>query len=264
MNSGKTDIELVDNWSYDKIDKQKFFEAAQNATGADLAKLMTQELSELRTASSEVKLVGTGSFLDVEDLKEKYKAKPARLEAILKNARKIWDDVSECYLIEDMAYQSVTTAGESTTRTAKRTCETEEKVKKAKVAKVKTEEENVPKDGETEDKPLGVSQLKWVEKQLTTLATNLEKIKAVEEEFGPADKRAPFVEHLPLYVLTSMTATSLEVDAFREMLLLVKEANKAAGFKNIQATAKELAANFKERHRRAVLQIAEAKVVSGE
>ena len=65
----------------------------------------------------EVKMVGTGVFMDEEDLTEKYKGKPKRLAAILKNTDTYYDDRGEVLLYEDMTYQSSKVESSSIKRT---------------------------------------------------------------------------------------------------------------------------------------------------
>ena len=75
------------SWVCDcSIDKQDFYEKANELFGTDLNKFMTESLTEQNVKSKEWKLVGTGRLLDEADIKEKYKNKPKRLAAILEHA----------------------------------------------------------------------------------------------------------------------------------------------------------------------------------
>jgi len=141
--------DLKAKWDIKDVDKTAFFEQAQATFGGDLAKLMTSAIEETKVAKVEVELVGNGHFIDDYDLEEKYKNKPARLAAIKKNGRKVFDSVSECWLTEDMEYKSSTSASQTHTKGIKRTGEVEERVKKAKAPKVQKEiADGVQQDGD--------------------------------------------------------------------------------------------------------------------
>ena len=104
------DGKLKGVWKLQDIDKTRFYQRAQGMYGDELTKLMYAEMEEATSLKTEVTLVGNGDFLDKEDLEDKYKKKPQRLAAILKNARQIYDEVSETWLIEDMSYASSSSA----------------------------------------------------------------------------------------------------------------------------------------------------------
>ena len=54
-------------------------------------------------------MTGTGEFIDVEDLNNKYKDTPQRLEAIKQNARTMQCPTSGVQLFEDVKWVSKTT-----------------------------------------------------------------------------------------------------------------------------------------------------------
>lgn len=58
--------------------------------GNDLKKLIEERLKVTTTENLEVKLVGTRTFLDEQDLSKKYKDKPKRLEDVLKNGKRFF------------------------------------------------------------------------------------------------------------------------------------------------------------------------------
>ena len=50
---------------------------------------------------------GTGTYIDLVDLERTYKDKPEQLEALKKNARRIYDSVREVELYEILEYSSL-------------------------------------------------------------------------------------------------------------------------------------------------------------
>ena len=65
------------------IDREEFTKQAAGKLPKDIAKMMEFRIEETFTEESTLEMVGTGDFLDEEDMRDKYKGKPKRLEAIL-------------------------------------------------------------------------------------------------------------------------------------------------------------------------------------
>eukprot|EP00959_Pyramimonas_sp_CCMP1952_P132026 2760453-Pyramimonas_sp.AAC.1 len=93
------------------------------------------EIEEKSESFTEVELQGTGSFLDEEDMRDKYKNKPKRLQGILDRARRFTDPISGVELIEDMEYKSLSRTGQGDTSSVKRTANSEEQYKPPKKKK---------------------------------------------------------------------------------------------------------------------------------
>ena len=49
--------------------------------------------------------VWTGGFFDIETLKETYKGRECQLEAILRNARKMWHPNRQTWVYQDMNFK---------------------------------------------------------------------------------------------------------------------------------------------------------------
>merc|ERR1712139_269881 len=101
--------------------------------------------------------------------------------------------VSQIELIEDMEYRTSVSQKETRSKQVKRTCSTEEKVKKTKVAKVKEDAPAVPAGGGVM-KPLTGPQKEAMTKNLKELNTWKGKL---EDTQKPIDaKTEPWVEFL--------------------------------------------------------------------
>ena len=66
------------------VNKSAFIQLAEGKFGNDLQKLMEGHLVEQLTVSQELKLVGTGEWLDIIELREKLKHNPARCAAVVR------------------------------------------------------------------------------------------------------------------------------------------------------------------------------------
>ena len=81
----KGDEELEEKWS-DLKDKGKILAKAGDLYGDTLFKVLRTSLEEESCTKSELSFKGTGQFMDEDDIRDKYKNKPRRLEAVLKFA----------------------------------------------------------------------------------------------------------------------------------------------------------------------------------
>ena len=77
--------ELKLDWQ--KVDKVKFNQLAADVYGDALSKLIHDQIEEITSHRHDISFVGTGEFMDEEDLNTKYTHKQARLAAIKKNRR---------------------------------------------------------------------------------------------------------------------------------------------------------------------------------
>ena len=138
--------------------KKKFYEENRDKFGQDLkiaiASIVKQSTEHVQCAS----LVGNGTFLDEADMRDKYKAKPGRADAIIANTRNFVCPIAKVTLYEDMQYLS---KREETTKR----CHTEESIMSQeatikppkKPRTIKAVQENPT--GEPEPKPLSESQM---------------------------------------------------------------------------------------------------------
>ena len=242
-----------------KIDKQQFMADAREVMPKDLAKLVDQYLEELFLAEDEVAMVGTGEFLDEDDLKEKYAKKPQRLAAILKNAKRMWCNISECELIEDMKYQSKESSIRKRITMSGIKTEAQEKVKRVKVQK-ETPAEPASVDGEAKLQDISPAQLtkisKWIEQ--------VDKIVKELAGFVKTIEGAKWAEHLPQYVKLKLEAVIVSALASRATLANLTNTKKtAAKISTIAKTIKDLQAEAKEAKRKYLLQMNEAKLAAG-
>ena len=68
---------------------QAFFQNNAHLHKEELKTAMRVAIERQVASGTEVELVGTGDFLDEEDMQAKYKAKQGRADTILKNTQKI-------------------------------------------------------------------------------------------------------------------------------------------------------------------------------
>ena len=101
-----------------------------------LSTALTAAIKDVVTVSEETGFKGAGTYMDEEDLKEKYKAKPGRAETIMKNANKYYCDNAECQMYEDLGYTSTNMTGTKRDVTSTTEMEQESKIKGKKKAKV--------------------------------------------------------------------------------------------------------------------------------
>ena len=110
--------------------------------GPALTKLIETTYTEGSTEMHEVKMVGTGEYLDEDDLKERYKNKPLRFAAIMKNANRFYCKVSEAMLFEDMKSASMETKGVKRTFERTASASNEETIKKVTAKREKRTKRN--------------------------------------------------------------------------------------------------------------------------
>ena len=212
--------ELFGKWDASKLDnKIEFYNAAKELYGDKLLNFMECSITEETTETDKVQLVGTGEYLDQTDLAERYKAKPERLEALLRNAKRFTCQIAETEMIEDMTYVSSTTRAREHRKTTKRQINVTEKIKAKKLKVVKAETENVDPSSAT---PLSEAQGKQANNMIETFSTNLKKF---DEAFGPiiaTDAVPAWVAFLPPYLVPRSKAVRVNVQSFLQELAMAK------------------------------------------
>ena len=236
------DSEYVNKWRSamsNPIDKTEFYATAQTTFGPDLEKLMKHTVTETVSDETQVEFKGTGNFMDLVELTEKYKTRPKRLEAIKKNARQISCPVYETTLFEDMLYVSTSTDTQKRSLVHEREGSVQEKVKRARVPK--PEGEGVKKNTEPTIELDGPG-IEIVNKMKEKLQTHIQKIgnmiTAIE-----AEGSKEWSDLLPSYLLRGMKATQTEIqstDTMFDMAISNARANmkelKSILFKNTTDT----------------------------
>ena len=241
-----------------KIDRATFNSSAKNLMGDDLTKLITETLEVVTKEENEVTLVGTGDYLDEADLKDKYKDKPERCRAILKNTRKFKCPISETVLYEDMHYHSLNRQTSISTVTKKRAAVTEHKVKKAAKPKAAASASEAPQQAaERNAVTLSAKELETIDKfseKLTKAQNDLNNVITIAD--APENKE--FMNLVPSYVVQSIKALQLKVEESEVQFHAAKQ-DGVADFKTIKAAWIKTSLDVKEGKRRATLQIEEAK-----
>ena len=108
-----------------EADKRQFYIEAQDLSGNALHLKMQEAISQRVTKKSSVKFVGTGEWLDEQDLEEKYAKKPDQLANIKHNTRTMVCPIRRVKLFEDVKFTSETVDEE---------CRTEERKRKIEMA----------------------------------------------------------------------------------------------------------------------------------
>ena len=166
--------------------------------------------------------MGTGQFLDKPDLELKYGTKPQRLEAILKNAKTYYCEISETFFYEDMGYKSVRTDRVKAARKMETNVVAKEsKLRPPKRPKTDEPKENASVDGlpcaptnkaappKPEPKPLTPAQ----EAAITKKITDLEKFKGIfDEKTKGLSSKEDWVKYVPSYVHDKSEVARTQVD----------------------------------------------------
>ena len=245
------------------IGKEDVVAKCRDMYGDDLVATLRHTYTVSVESEKRVKMVGTGSYLDLEDLTDKYTSKPSRLQAILKNTHKFWDDVSEVYLYEDMAYQSTMTE-EVSSRMTKETIMDDinaEKIKpprakKPKLAKIVNSDDTLLEET-PKRKPL-------TEKQKAVIAKMILDLNKMGENIGEALKplQAPdaseWRDYVPAYVANKTTVALATKDALIASLQIAIE-NEDGCMKELIKSVADCKIILKEGVRMATLQIQEAQ-----
>ena len=239
-----------------KACKNKFYADSHTLMGDDLAAAITESVSKLESEAMVIRQQGTGTYIDEEDLRTKYAKKPKQLEAILKNANTIHDEIRDCILYEDIQFVVMSREERRSEITKKRIIEQERVKKKAKTAKVK-----VAAKAKTDDtpKPFTESQKKTLDRMINTTTVMLAKI---EESIWlvESDGLADYVNKVVLQKVQAFRFSLREVLAEMDV---AKEAG-AGDIHGIKTKSNTVQEQGKEFNRRLSVQIHEAKLLKGE
>jgi hypothetical protein len=224
-------------------------------------KLIYDAIEEVTSSRFDVTFEGTGEFMDEEDMRAKYAAKPKRLDAILRNAKRIWDSTGEVELLEDMKYTSAKKATESHETKRKRSIDTEEKPKKQRQPKVKVEKKD---DGEAAGEVADVKTLS--EKQVAQIKAWKEQIELLQKTFEPITEQLSgtddWLKHLPAWVTQKVQATQLHVGENMALMEVAIDSGKLSGeLKKMKDDVTKIKNEIKDVVRRTQLQIDEAQKV---
>ena len=202
---------------------------------------------------TDFELVGSGTFIDEDDLTEKYKTKPQQLAAILKNARKIEDPIRECTLYKEMTYVAKTSNKEKFKESSLRSIIQERESKKAKKAKPWPP---ILDSGEADLKLLTGAQTKMIDGLQKWADTARQKI---QDQLGEIDTKS-LGEIVSQPIVTRAKAFCCKLAEFKAELDQAVESG-TADMKDIKAKNTDLKAMSKEQFRRLTVQVAEATAV---
>ena len=248
--------------SNDSVARATFYQKAAGCTKAELVKLIEETVNEMMIETTEASLVGTGEYLDEEDLREKYKSKPPqRLEAILANAKRFTCPVSKVELFEDMKYRSEESHSKKHITEHRLSATTEDRIKKKKTegegTNGKTKKVKVEAGAEVGPTPLTEKEKESLTKWDAVLDTN---VAALEEITSKMEENAEgWSKFLPAHVRTSVTAAKLQLEGVKAEHAMILESGQTTSFDQKSRAYKDMILEYKEVSRVAKLQISEAK-----
>ena len=239
------------------VDRDEFLAKAKGKLPKDIAKAVCSYVEETTTNECSVQMVGTGVFLDEEDLDNKYKAKPKRLAAIKRNAERVWCPTGEVELFEGMTYVSTEKNLRKRTVTEGHRCEGEAKLKKAKVERPKPVKAETTATGVDPPEPKDITepQKKKAEKWVIIYEKELSALKLTLEECDKADWK----EYIPAYVLRKSQASIAKLDAHHIAVQNVIHEGRSVDFKKNEADHKDISNEIKAAKRALGVHIDEAK-----
>ena len=242
---------------------------AKELYGEELVLFLKQEYQSTYEASAAVEMVGTGVFMDKEDLETKYKDKPTRLAAILRNTTTYYCTKSETLLYEDLEYKSVRTDRVEAKRSTSAEVSSErKKLKKARTPKAGVEAEGYDKGkgkgkrkgAPEEPKQLTQKHSEQLTKAKDDIAKELEKMtngtKCLSEK-----ENQNWAKFAPSYINDGIQETQALGPAVVAKIEHILAEGAALDLKGVQEEIKACKAKTKESLRKALVQIEEAKAL---
>ena len=186
----------------DKAKRVDWFQTKHELMGPDLKSELSNLVEEEKTNKTELKLVGTGDWLDEVELEEKYKHNPARAAAIIANTKTHWCDIGKVKLFQDTRYTTQSADNETATTRQKRTIEQQDTMKKAKKTK---KEPAVDGGGDPAvKKEEGDANRKFTEpqkKQLNMMKSKLEAILNKLEEAKATATQEDYLKYIGQHIV---------------------------------------------------------------
>jgi hypothetical protein len=127
--------DLKDQWvTMTKDEKKQFYLANAGAMSLDVPTAIKEGLRHSYKESSSQSFASNGTWLDKEDLEERFASKPQQLQSVLANAKQIWCPIRNCSLYELLEYKSNTLDEKAAEKSRLLQCEQEGHIKAAKAA----------------------------------------------------------------------------------------------------------------------------------
>jgi hypothetical protein len=127
--------DLKDEWvTMTKDEKKQFYLANAGAMSLDIPTAIKEGLRHSYQESSSQSFSSNGTWLDKEDLEERFASKPQQLQSVLANAKQIWCPIRNCSLYELLEYKSNTLDEKAAEKSRLLQCEQEGNSKAAKGA----------------------------------------------------------------------------------------------------------------------------------
>lgn len=198
--------ELEDWAAVSKEDKQKFYKDCRDECGDNLLVRMQECIMHSTTRTSMAQFATTGTFLDLDDLTAKYKTKPAQLDSIIQNARKVQCPVKRVTLYEDIAYSSTLAESEERVETKKRKVDMTEAPQPKAKAKANKPTGRPDEEGDGGSNKIPAAQKKKIVKKLELLTTTKLQL---SDFIAKANARSSLV---PAYVIRMGTGAIQKID----------------------------------------------------
>ena len=165
---------MVDDWDFASEDqKAAFYKKYGVARGSALATAVQLHVEERKTDKLVLNFKGTGQFMDLVDLTEKFKDKPEQLANIKQHGRTFRDHNRGCTLYEVLTYESKSERQQVQVRDSKRSLNSETLLKPAKKAKAAVKAAKPAAALTDGHKPLTKAQ----KTALTSMKTKFDKVK---------------------------------------------------------------------------------------
>ena len=232
-------------------DKRDFYienhKSMGNTLGAAVKEVAERTATKFRMRESK----GAGTFLDLEDLTVKYKAKPLQLAGIMKNAARKWDDVREVELYEDPEWQSTAIERESHEDKRVQMISQERTIKR-----VKTLKSTVPSEA-ISNKPFTEANIKFIDTSMGMIEDAVTKV----GEFMPQVHELE--DYISKAAINNITGLECKLKEFRATLATLS-ANGSGDLSDAKARHNTLKATIKDQLRRIKAQLVEAKALKAD
>ena len=240
---------LPEDWAKEMSEgeRAKFYDEHRGKLSADL-KVAVAELVTLKQSRTQVvELVGSGVYLDEDDLRSKYKAKPGVAERIMERTHSFVHGLTDITMYEDMMYTRVAT------NTSKRELTDESsltqdriaaKPKRPRLAKAaEQDKENTAPEPAGESKPPPPAAKPWTEAQVGQVIKIAKTYSDLTEQLRELQTTCSTAisEFLPSHLLGKLQAMMAKLDCETAEVDANMETKTGAikGIKDAAAAAKK-------------------------
>ena len=228
--------EWMDTGRMTADERRDFYVSARDYIGpASLKAAMESKIEEIKTRTNKDRWSAESTFLDEDDIREKYKGKPASIiENILAKAERFTCPNKDCVLYEDITYKKARVTETTEARHVKRSAETTEEKKGEK--RQKTALADKPKKEKPPPPPPKPHQLS--NKEVEDLRKTHKKFVGLSDKIDEQVKEAQGMTQLvPAFMLEKSRTVKQDLESemesichaigIREAKKTIKQSNKA-------------------------------------